>query len=164
MSDDKVTMTDVERQKLDWVKWHLETYVGSGGMKGHILDQRDVGAYNMSMTLILKTRGRRSGEVRMVPLVYGFYAGEVVIVASKGGADVDPAWYLNVTAADEVEFQIASQAFRASWRVPQGEEREAVFAHMVNIFPPYGEYRKVAKREIPLVMLKRIEEIPVFQL
>ena len=35
---------------------------------------------------------------------------------------------------------------------------------MMGIFPPYAEYRKVAKREIPLVMMKRIEEIPVFSL
>lgn len=163
MSDEKVTMTDLERQKLDWVRQHLETYVASGGTQGHILDQRDVGAYNISMTLILRTIGRKSGAARFVPLVYGQYGGEIVIVASKGGADVDPAWYLNIRDQDEVQFQIAAQAFRASWREPAGEEREAVFAHMINIFPPYGEYRKVAKREIPLVMLKRIEEIPVFR-
>ena len=164
MADEIVTMPEVVRDRLDWVKWHLDTYLSSGGAKGHILDQTDVGGYNFSTTLILKTVGRKSGAVRMTPLIYGHYLGEVVIVASKGGADVDPAWYLNILGTPEVEFQIATQAFRATWRSPEGAEREAVFAYMMGIFPPYREYRKVAKREIPLVMMKRVEEIPVFGL
>ena len=163
MSDEKVTITEVEQAKFDWVRQHLATYLSSGGTQGHILDQRDVGGYNISTTLILKTIGRKSCAVRMVPLIYGQYGGEIVVVASKGGADIDPAWYGNIQGQDEVEFQIGPQAFRASWREPQGDEREAVFAYMTGIFPPYIEYRKVAKREIPLVMLKRIEEIPQFK-
>lgn len=164
MSDTPTKMTDLERAKYDWIRQHLQTYLSSGGAKGHILDQRDVGAHNFCTTLILKTVGRKSGAVRMVPLVYGQYGGEVVIVASKAGADVHPAWYLNILDAEELEFQIGAQAFRASWRSPGGQEREDVFAYMTNIFPPYEEYQRGTSRKIPLVMLKRIEEIAPFKL
>ena len=125
MADELVRVTDVVREKMDWVKWHLDTYLSSGGTKGHILDQTDVGGYNFSTTLILKTIGRKSAQVRMTPLIYGQYAGEVVVVASKGGADVHPAWYLNMEAHKDVEFQIGTQAFHASWRSPKGKENES---------------------------------------
>lgn len=163
MSEEKVLVSEVEKQKADWVGWHLETYLKTGGVEGHLLDLRDVGAHNLQATLLLKTIGQKSGQERITPLMYGMIFGEVVIVGSKGGADVHPAWYFNIQGHDTVDFQIATQAFRASWREPQGEERDLVFEYMVRMFPPFGEYRKVAKREIPLVMMKRIEEIPVFK-
>jgi len=97
-------------------------------------------------------------------LMYGFIHGQVVTVASKGGADVHPAWYLNMQGHETVDFQIATQAFRASWREPQGAEREEIFDFIAKVFPPYGEYRRIAKREIPLIMLQKLEEIPVFTL
>ena len=49
----------------------------------------------------------------------------VVCVASKGGADHHPAWYLNVVDSKELAFQIATQAFRASWREPAGADSTA---------------------------------------
>lgn len=162
MSEEKVIMSEVERQKLDWMKWHIETYIRSGGAEGHILDLRDVGAFNFCPTLLLKTIGRKSGKSRVSPLMYGITGGEVITIASKGGADVHPAWYLNLQGKDEVEFQIATQAFRASLREPQGTEREELWDFIIKVFPPYGEYRKIAKREIPLLAMRKIEEIPVF--
>lgn len=162
MGNDKVTMTEVERSRLDWAKQHIATYVGSGGAQGHILDLREVGGFVFSPTLLLRTTGRKSGETRINPVMYGFIHGQVVTVASKGGADVHPAWYLNMQGQDTVDFQIATQAFRASWREPQGAEREEIFDFIIKVFPPYGDYRRIAKREIPLIMMQAEEEIPAF--
>ncbi len=162
MSDDKVTMTEVEARKLDWLKEHLGTYVRSGGVEGHIQDLRDVGAFNFCPTFLLKTIGRKSGKPRIVPLMYGIIGGEVITAASKGGADVHPAWYHNIEGKNEVDFQIGTQAFRADLRFPQGEEAEELWQFLAKVFPPYGEYRKIAKREIPLLAIRAREEIPVF--
>jgi deazaflavin-dependent oxidoreductase (nitroreductase family) len=85
-----------------------------------------------------------------------------VICASKGGADDSPQWYHNILASRTVDFQVATQAFRASWREPHGAEREKVWAFMVDSYPFYGIYQTRTARIIPLVMMKAIEPIPAF--
>ncbi len=86
-----------------------------------------------------------------------------MIVASKGGADDHPDWYLNLRAAPQIDFQVATQAFRASWREPEGIEREKVWEFMVEIFPPYGQYRASTTRRIPMTMMKPVETLEVFR-
>lgn len=151
MSSDKVSMTEVERATLDFVAQHRDTYLASGGRDGHILDYRHLGGHRFTTTMLLETAGRKSGERRITPLIYGDTGGEVVIVASKGGADVHPAWYFNLTAMAEVTIQIGGQAFRATWREPAGEEREAIWRFMADLYPPYRDYQAATQREIPIV-------------
>ena len=99
----------------------------------------------------------------IAPLIYGDTGGEVVIIASKGGADTHPAWYLNIKDSDEVEFQVATQAFRATLREPSGDERKKIWDFMADLYPPYTAYQASTDREIPIVMLKPAAEAPVFQ-
>jgi deazaflavin-dependent oxidoreductase (nitroreductase family) len=162
MSDDMVTLTEVEAARLDWTAQHLRTYLDSGGAAGHIVDLREIGGLLFTPTLLLETVGRKSGQTRVLPLIYGTTGGEVVIVASKGGADVHPAWYLNIKGATQVSFQVASQAFRGSWREPQGTERKKVWNFMEELYPPYKDYQAATRREIPLVILSARESIPIF--
>jgi deazaflavin-dependent oxidoreductase (nitroreductase family) len=161
MSDDSsATIRDARR---DWVTEHREMYLRSGGAKGHVMDITAVGGYAFTTHCLIKYKGRKSGKVFITPLIYGDIGGEVVIVASKGGADHHPAWYLNITDNKQVEFQIATQAFRGTWREPRGEEREKVWKFMVDVFPSYANYQKSTSRQIPLVMMKAIEPIEVFK-
>jgi deazaflavin-dependent oxidoreductase (nitroreductase family) len=148
--------------RKDWMTEHREMYLQSGGAKGHIMDLTAVGAHSFGSHCLLKYTGRNSGKVFITPLCYGAIGGEVVLCASKGGADTHPEWYNNVVAAKEIAFQIASQAFRATWREPAGAEREKVWAFMVDCFPFYANYQASTSRIIPLVMMKGVEEIPVF--
>ena len=87
----------------------------------------------------------------------------MVIVASKGGADQHPEWYLNLRASDHVDLQIATQAFRASWREPEGDERHKVWDFMVRAFPPYINYQKSTTRHIPVIMMTPVTAIEVFR-
>jgi len=163
MSDDKVSMTEVERATLEFVARHRDSYLSSGGQAGHILDYRHLGGHRFTTTLLLETVGRKTGDKRITPLIYGDTGGEVVIVASKGGADIHPAWYWNLTAAPEVGCQIGGQAFRAGWREPQGEERGRIWAFMADLYPPYRDYQAATEREIPLVCLIPGDEIARFE-
>lgn len=163
MSKDIVTTTEIEQARHDWVAEHARMYLESGGAKGHIVDLRVIGGHRFTPTLLLQTAGRKSGKARITPLIYGTVGGEVVIVASKGGADVHPAWYLNITDRSEISFQIATQAFRASWREPAGAERTALWAFMEKVYPPYTDYQAATARTIPLVVLKAGEEIETFK-
>jgi len=162
MSGNKVAMTEVERATLEFVARHRDTYLSSGGREGHILDYRHLGGHRFTTTLLLETTGRKSGEKRITPLIYGAIGGEVVIVASKGGADIHPAWYWNLAAAPEVRFQVGGQAFRATWREPQGEERARIWAFMADLYPPYRDYQKATQRQIPIVCLVPGDEVARF--
>jgi deazaflavin-dependent oxidoreductase (nitroreductase family) len=154
MSDERVTMTEAEGSRLDFISEHLNGYLSSGGAWGHIIDFSVIGGLPFTTTLLLETFGRKSGERRIAPLIYGAFGGEVVVIASKGGADVHPAWFFNMQPGQEVTFQIATQAFRASWRVAEGAEREKLWDFMAGLFPPYLDYEKATDRLIPVVVLR----------
>jgi deazaflavin-dependent oxidoreductase (nitroreductase family) len=161
MSDESSAAISAVRR--DWVSEHRDLYLGSGGVQGHIMDVTAAGGRSFATHCLLKYTGRKSGRVFITPLCYGDIGGEVVVCASKGGADTHPEWYLNLTARDEVEFQIATQAFRGTWREPAGAERANVWAFMVDCHPFYATYQASTERVIPLVMMKAVEPIAVFQ-
>jgi len=157
------TSAEIAKARRNWKEEHLNLYLGSGGTEGHIVNLTDIGGHKFTTTLLLQYVGRKSGKTMITPLIYGDIGGEVVIVASKGGADQHPAWYLNVRDGKELSFQIASQAFRATWREPAGAERTKVWDFMVGVFPPYTSYQASTQREIPLVMLSAAEPIGSFK-
>jgi deazaflavin-dependent oxidoreductase (nitroreductase family) len=134
--------TELAKARRNWKDEHLSVYLRSGGAEGHVMDVTDIGGHKF--------------KTMITPLIYGDIGGEVVIVASKGGADHHPAWYLNVKDSKELSFQIATQAYRASWREPHGAERIKVWDFMVGVFPPYRTYQASTQREIPLVMMSVI--------
>src|SRR6185436_17051817 len=84
---------------------HFARYRETDGAEGH---EWRPGVY----TLILTTTGRRSGQPRPTPLIYGTHDGDHLVVASKGGSDEPPAWYRNLTANPEVEVQVGGDRFR----------------------------------------------------
>lgn len=148
---------------LEWQADHLSRYLTSGGAEGHIIDFSAIGGLKFTTCLLLRNVGRKTGKTLHSPLIYGNLDGEVVIVASKGGAPQHPGWYFNIEGAKSVEFQIATQAFRATSREPQAGERRRVWDFMVGLYPPYGAYQKKTDREIPVVMMSITEEIERFR-
>jgi deazaflavin-dependent oxidoreductase (nitroreductase family) len=160
MSDESAAA--IRQERRDWVARHLGAYLRSGGAQGHVEDISDIGGNRFTTHCLLRVKGRKSGRTQIVPLIYGDVGGEVVIVASKGGADQHPDWYLNIQASDHVDIQVATQAFRASWREPEGEERHRIWDFMTRVYPPYLNYQKATTRHIPVVMLAPGESIDVF--
>jgi deazaflavin-dependent oxidoreductase (nitroreductase family) len=157
------TSADIAKARRNWKEEHLTMYLRSGGTEGHIMDVTDTGGRKFTTMLLLKYVGRKSGKTMITPLIYGDIGGEVVVVASKGGADHHPAWYLNIKESQELSFQIATQAYRATWREPKGSERTQVWDFMVGIFPPYQAYQASTAREIPLVMMSVKEPVEIFK-
>ncbi len=161
MSDE--TSAAIRETRRDWISEHRELYLKSGGSEGHIMDISAVNGRSFATHLLLKYTGRKSGKIFITPLCYGDIGGEVVVCASKGGSDDHPDWYLNLTARAETEFQIATQAFRATWREPVGVERAKVWDFMVDCHPFYASYQASTSRVIPLVMMQAIEPVAVFK-
>lgn len=161
MSDESSAVIGAARR--DWATEHRDMYLRSGGAQGHIMDLTPVGGRVFATHCLVKYIGRKSGKTFITPLCYADIGGEVVICASKGGADHHPEWYLNIVSRPELEFQIATQAFRASWREPGGAEREKVWSFFIDCHPFYAEYQASTARVIPLVMMRAIEPVPVFK-
>ena len=126
---------------------HVERYRETDGEEGH--------DWNGTSVLILTTKGRRSGEPRSTPLIYGAHGDEYVVVASKGGAPEHPAWYLNLAADPEVELQVRGDRFKARARTATAEEKPELWSTMTASWPAYDEYQTKTEREIPVVVLER---------
>jgi deazaflavin-dependent oxidoreductase (nitroreductase family) len=146
-----------------WVKDHTRSYIETKGKIGQFWDYTAFGGGTRVTSLLLKTVGRKSGTVRVTPLIYGEQDGNYVIVASLGGADHHPAWYLNLIAAQHIDIQVGDTAYRCTWRVAEGAERQRVWDYMAVVYPPYLDYQKLTARIIPLVLLHPEQTIATFE-
>ena len=141
-------------QLPDWIVAHLEDYA-TDPEKGHLWDGSQFGGHKDTTTLLLTTRGRKTGRTITLPLIYGKDGDNQVIVASKGGAPENPAWYLNLKADPNVEVQVAADRFSAVASIATGSERERLWKLMAGVYPPYDDYQSRTEREIPVVVLSR---------
>ena len=107
-------------------------------------------------TLLLTTVGRKSGQKRIMPLIYGKVDEGYVIVASKGGAPQHPDWYGNLEAQPAVEVQVAKDCFSARAETVTGAKRQQFWEMMLPIWPPYAQYQTKTEREIPVVLLRPV--------
>ncbi len=137
---------------IPWIAEHIKLY-RSDPEKARMWDSGPLGGPGLLPTLLLTTTGRKSGEPRALPLIYGESDSSYVIIASKGGAPMHPVWFLNLEAKPECELMVGAKAVTARARVAEGEERERLWKEMAEIYPPYNEYQGRAARTIPVVVL-----------
>lgn len=130
------------------IKRQLERYLATDGEEGYWVGE--------SEHLILTTIGRRSGEPRRTPLIFGTDGDRYLIVASLGGYDIAPHWYKNLVATAEVTVQVKADRFQAIATTATPSERPRLWAHMVELYPRYADYQANTMREIPVVVLERI--------
>jgi deazaflavin-dependent oxidoreductase (nitroreductase family) len=104
----------------------------------------------------LTTIGRRSGKPRTVLLTAPLRDGEgYVVVASRGGDDQHPAWFLNLRDRPEVEVAIKGGERRPMLaRIASAEERASMWPQIADRYRNYAGYQKRTRREIPLVVLE----------
>ncbi len=126
---------------------HVRRYRETGGEVGH--------DWEGTQALILSTTGRKSGEQRDNALIYGRNGDDLLVVASKGGADAPPAWYLNLQADPQAEVQLRDEVFKVRARDATDEEKPELWAEMVTHWPAYDEYQTKTERPIPVVVLER---------
>ncbi|MFC0005640.1 nitroreductase family deazaflavin-dependent oxidoreductase [Micromonospora siamensis] len=131
-----------------WVADHIRRYVETDGAEGH---EWRPGVF----TLLLTTRGRRSGKLRRTALIYGRDGDAYLVVASQGGAPQHPAWYLNLLADPQAELQVGAETFPVRARTAGPQEKPRMWSTMTSIWPAYDEYQTKTDREIPVVVLER---------
>jgi len=139
-----------------WIREHIESYVSTDGASGHLWDSTFIGGPGLVPTLLLTTKGRRSGEARTLPLIYGQSGADFVIIASRGGDRRHPSWYQNLCAEPRVQVQVKGDRFSAIASTVEGDERTRLWDQMCKLYPPYADYAKWAgERRIPVVKLTR---------
>jgi deazaflavin-dependent oxidoreductase (nitroreductase family) len=131
-----------------WVRDHITDYVTSDGRQGH--------RWRGLPTLLLTTRGRKTGKLRRTALIYGQDGDNYLIVASNGGAAKHPQWYLNLMAEPRVEVQVGAVQFAARARAATPDEKARLWPVMAAIFPTYNNYQKKTRRDIPLIILEPV--------
>ena len=105
--------------------------------------------------ILLTTRGAKTGQTRIYPLMSVPYGENYIAVASKGGAPKNPLWYNNLLAHPDVTVENGNETFAANARLLNGDERKQAFKKAVSVYPPYAEYQKKTSREIPVFLLER---------
>ena len=104
-------------------------------------------------TLILTTRGRKSGREIPTPLLYVEQDGKLYVVASFGGNDEAPGWYKNLLANPEVDVERNRETARYRARTLATEEAGKVWPKLLELYPPYASYQRKTTRVIPVVEL-----------
>jgi len=138
--------------EIPWIAEHIKLYE-TDPEKARMWDSTAAGGPGPLPTLLLTTTGRRSGEPRALPLIYGETGQSYVVIASKGGMPNHPLWFRNLEAQPECQLQVGAKALSARARIAEGEERERLWAEMVELYPPYTGYQKATERTIPVVVL-----------
>ena len=141
-------MSDRERTWTDAAE-HVDTYRRTDGVEGHWWHGRP--------HLLLGTTGRRSAHPHTVPLVYarlGTAAGErLVVVASAGGAERHPAWYLNLVADPAVTVRLCDREWSTTADRVVGPVGDQAWEAMTRTWEGFARYRQDTVRAIPVLLL-----------
>ena len=133
-----------------WVREHLHRYVATDGENG--LEWRGV------QTLLITTRGRKSGAERVNPLAYRMVGDTYAVFGSKGGAPEHPDWIHNVEANPDVEVEVGTERFDGKAEVLwEGPERDEIYAAQAADWASFGEYEEKTDRMIPVVLIERLK-------
>jgi len=131
---------------------NLIAQIRAGG--GQLTD----GPFAGRQVLVLTTTGAQSQEKREAPLVYSRDGGDIVIIASMGGAPRHPSWYHNIVANPHVTVEVDGAKFDANARIAEGDERRRLYDQHAELHDSFTEYEaKTGGRVIPVVVLRRAE-------
>jgi len=114
------------------------------------------GPFTGRSLLLLTTKGAKTGDERTSPLAYSRDGDRLVIIASKGGAPTNPAWYHNLRTHPDVTVELGPEKFRARAQVAGEPERRRLYDQHAAKMPAFAEYEKKTTRNIPVVVLQRI--------
>jgi deazaflavin-dependent oxidoreductase (nitroreductase family) len=113
------------------------------------------GPFTGKTLLLLHTIGARSGLERVHPVAYVIDDDRFVIVASKGGAPTNPAWYHNIVAHPHISVEVGVDRIPVVASVTSEPERSRLYDQMIAMLPVFADYRQRTSRIIPVFALRR---------
>jgi F420H(2)-dependent quinone reductase len=124
---------------------NVKLYRLSGGRLG--------GKVSGAPVLLLDHLGRKTGRPRTTPVLYMPDGDNLIVVASRAGSDVDPAWWLNLKANPATTVQVGSERRRVVARQATPEEKQRLWPRLVDAYSDYAVYQRRTTREIPVIVL-----------
>ena len=129
-----------------WSAVHRVLFRSTGGRLGKRLVDNDI--------LLLTTTGRKTGQSHTVPLLYLTDNQRFVVIASYGGREYYPAWYLNLTDDPAVTARLVGRTLKLVARTANADERRRWWPRIVEAYDGYRLYQSRTEREIPVVLLE----------
>ena len=126
---------------------HTLLYRTTRGIIGRRLVNNDI--------LLLSTIGRWTGNTHTVPLLYLRDGEDLVVIASWGGREQHPEWYLNLASNPVATAQIEGERIRVTATTADPKRRARLWAKVLAAYDGYGEYQSRTDREIPIVILEK---------
>ncbi len=130
----------------DWNTHIIEEFRANGGKVG--------GQFEGAPLLLLHTTGARSGQERINPVMYRTDGDDLVVFASKAGADTNPDWYHNLRANPGATVEVGSDTKPVRARVASQDERDRLWAAQKKEWPGFADYETKTSRQIPVVILE----------
>lgn len=148
-------MTEIDKSKLvadvgalnDFNRAIVEEFRANGGRVG--------GTFEGGTLLLLHTTGAKSGKPRLSPLAYKDIDGKMIIFGSYAGAEHNPAWVHNVRANQRAHIEVGTDEYDVVVRELPADERDAMYAKIIEITPVFAEYQAKTTRVIPVFELTR---------
>jgi deazaflavin-dependent oxidoreductase (nitroreductase family) len=132
----------------DWNRGVIEEFRANGGA---------VASFRNQPLLLLHHRGAKTGTERVNPLAYLEVDNGWAVFGSKGGAPTAPDWVANLAANPDVTVEVGTQTHRARARRLDGDERAPVWEEQKRRNPGFAEYERKTTREIPVIVLERLD-------
>jgi deazaflavin-dependent oxidoreductase (nitroreductase family) len=131
----------------DFNKTIIEEFRGKAGKVG--------GGFEGAPLLLLHTRGARSGQERVNPIMYQAVGENFAVFASKAGAPTNPDWYHNLVANPDASVEVGAETIPVRARVLDDTERAPIWSTQKERYPGFAEYEQKTARTIPVVLLER---------
>lgn len=136
----------------------LRRWTIKGLSKAHLVIQRLsrgrlLGRVAGMPVLLLTTTGRRSGKARTTPLTFFQDGNDFVVIASNGGSDRAPDWWLNLQHDPRAVVEIGREELTVTARNAPAEQRERLWVEITATYSGYAKYQSKTARRIPVVLL-----------
>jgi deazaflavin-dependent oxidoreductase (nitroreductase family) len=132
----------------DWNTKIIEEFRATGGNVG--------GQFEGAPLLLLHSTGAKSGQDRVAPVMFLAKGDDLVVFASKAGADTNPDWFHNLKANPATRVEVGADTVPVRTRVAEGDERDKLFDEQKAAYPGFAEYEAGTDRVIPVVILERV--------
>jgi deazaflavin-dependent oxidoreductase (nitroreductase family) len=103
--------------------------------------------------MLLTTTGSKSGKPRTNPVLFIVDGADLATVASAGGAEKNPSWFVNLMHTPEATVKIKRETRKVRARKASPDERARLWPRLAAAYMTYNDYAKKTKREIPVVIL-----------
>jgi deazaflavin-dependent oxidoreductase (nitroreductase family) len=144
---------DIKERKMttpnNWNQQIMDEFRANAGKVG--------GPFEGKTLLLLHTIGAKSGKEHVNPVACLEDGGSLVIIASMGGAPMNPAWYHNIVAHPRVTVETGTEKFQATAEITTEPERTRLYEKMIQMMPGFAEYREKTTRVIPVIKLTRVK-------